>query len=103
VSQRLIPRADGTGRVPAVEIMVNTGRVAERIIDPHKAGDSLGEVVADGEYYGMQTFDQSLLGIYSEGLVELREALAASTSPHDLRLMIEQYTMTQASEKATAG
>ena len=48
----------------------------------------------------MQTFDQSLLGIYGEGLVELREALAASTSPHDLRLMIEQFTMRQASEQA---
>jgi Tfp pilus assembly ATPase PilU len=50
----------------------------------------------------MQTIDQSLHNIYREGLIELREALAASTSPHDLRLMIEQFTMTQASEEQAA-
>jgi Tfp pilus assembly ATPase PilU len=50
----------------------------------------------------MQTFDQSLLGLYKQGLIELREALAASTTPHDLRLMIEQYTMEEAAEKAAA-
>ena len=51
----------------------------------------------------MQTFDQSLLSIYGEGLIDLREALAASTSPHDLRLMIEQFTMHQAAQPAATG
>ncbi|HEY2332357.1 MAG TPA: PilT/PilU family type 4a pilus ATPase [Acidimicrobiales bacterium] len=90
VSQRLIPRADGDGRVPAVEILINTGRVAERIIDPHKAGDSLGEVVADGEYYGMQTFDQSLLRLYREGHIDLRTALEGATNASDLRVAIQR-------------
>jgi twitching motility protein PilT len=90
VSQRLIERADGEGRVPAVEVLVNTGRVAERIIDPHKAGDSLGEVVADGEYYGMQTFDQSLLRLYRDGLIDLRTTLESATNPSDLRVAIQR-------------
>jgi Tfp pilus assembly ATPase PilU len=51
----------------------------------------------------MQTFDQSLLGLYKQGLIELREALASSTTPHDLRLMIEQFTMEEAAHQAAAG
>ena len=90
VSQRLIPRALGHGRVPAVEIMINTGRVAERIIDPGKSGDSLYEVVADGEYYGMQTFDQSLLRLYKDGQIDLRTALEGATNPSDLRVAIQR-------------
>jgi twitching motility protein PilT len=90
VSQRLIPRALGHGRVPAVEIMINTGRVAERIIDPNKSGDSLYEVVADGEYYGMQTFDQSLLRLYKDGQIDLRTALEGATNPSDLRVAIQR-------------
>jgi twitching motility protein PilT len=101
VSQRLVERRNG-GRVPAVEILVATGRILDKIVNADETHE-IEQIIAEGEYYGMQTFDQSLLSIYGEGLVELREALAASTSPHDLRLMIEQYTMTQASERATAG
>jgi twitching motility protein PilT len=89
VSQRLVRSLRG-GRVPAVEILVNTGRVAERIIDPGKAGDSLAEVVADGEYYGMQTFDQSLLRLYREGTIGVRTALEGATSPSDLRVAIRR-------------
>jgi len=51
----------------------------------------------------MQTFDQSLLGLYRNGTIDLREAIAASTTPHDLRLMIEQFTMELAAEQAAAG
>jgi len=90
VSQRLVPRADGTGRIPAVEVLVNTGRVYERIVDPDAAGDSIDEIVADGEYYGMQTFDQSLLALHRDGLVGLREAMAAATSPSDLRVAMQR-------------
>jgi twitching motility protein PilT len=90
VSQRLVERADGHGRVPAIEILVNTGRVAERIIDPHKSGDSLEEVVADGDYYGMQTFDQSLLRLYRAGQITLRTALEGATNPSDLRVAIQR-------------
>ena len=102
VCQRLVPTADGEGRVPALEVMVANGRIQQCITDPGLTHE-MGEIIADGEYYGMQTFDQSLLALYGEGLVELREALAASTSPHDLRLMIEQHTMAAAARQTAAG
>ena len=59
ICQRLIPRADGKGRVPALEIMVVNGRIQQAILDPVQTSD-IDEIMADGEYYGMQTFDQSL-------------------------------------------
>jgi twitching motility protein PilT len=101
VSQRLVERRGG-GRVPAVEILVATGRIFDKIVNPDETHE-IEQIIAEGEYYGMQTFDQSLLNIYGDGLVDLRDALAASTSPHDLRLMIEQFTMNQAAQPATAG
>ena len=57
VSQRLVAKADGKGRVPAVEVLVNTGRVFDRIVDPATT-DQIIDVIAEGEFYGMQTFDQ---------------------------------------------
>ena len=54
VSQRLVPKADGKGRVPAVEVLVNTGRVFDRLVDPEQT-DSIVDVIADGGFYGMQT------------------------------------------------
>jgi twitching motility protein PilT len=88
ISQRLLPRADGRGRVPAVEVMVGTGRVAERIADPDRTKE-LEEVIADGSFYGMQTFDQSLLALYERGAINRRDALSAATHPHDLRLALD--------------
>ena len=88
VSQRLVRRAHGDGRVPAVEILINTGRVFERIVDPDAAGDSIEEIMADGEFYGMQTFDQALLSMHRSGVISLREAMAAATSPSDFRVML---------------
>jgi twitching motility protein PilT len=90
VSQRLLERADGSGRVPAVEVLVNTGRVAERIIDPDLSGESLPEILEGGDYYGMQSFDQALLALYRDGVVGLREAMATATSPSDLRVALQQ-------------
>jgi twitching motility protein PilT len=101
VSQRLVEKRQG-GRVPAVEVLVATGRVFDKIVNPDETHE-IEEIIAEGEYYGMQTFDQSLLGLYRAGLVELREALTASTKPHDLRLMIEQFTMEEAAQQAAAG
>jgi twitching motility protein PilT len=101
VSQRLVEKRDSTGRVPAVEVLVATGRVFDKVVNPDETHE-IEEIIADGEYYGMQTFDQSLLGLYKRGLIDLREALAASSRPHDLRLMIEQFTMAQATETAGA-
>jgi twitching motility protein PilT len=90
VSQRLVPKADGTGRVPAVEVLVNTGRIFDRIVDPDVPGESLRELVAAGDYYGMQTFDQALLKLYADGRVTLRDALATATNPSDLRVALQQ-------------
>src|SRR5438067_9923453 len=59
VCQRLVPRADGEGRVAVLEVMVANGRIAQCIAEPEKGGE-ISEIIADGEYYGMQTFDQHL-------------------------------------------
>ncbi|MCU1429713.1 MAG: Tfp pilus assembly protein pilus retraction ATPase PilT [Actinomycetia bacterium] len=99
VSQRLVECRAGTGRVPAVEVLVATGRVFDKIVNSDETHE-IEEIIAEGEYYGMQTFDQSLLSLYKRGAIDLREALAASSRPHDLRLMIEQFTMAQANEAA---
>ena len=90
VSQRLVAHASGEGRVPAVEILVNTGRVFDRIVDPDAPGDTIDMIMADGEFYGMQTFDQSLLALHRAGTIGLREAMAAATSPSDLRVALQR-------------
>jgi twitching motility protein PilT len=87
VSQRLLERADGLGRVPAVEVMLNTGRVYERILDPEQTA-TISDVVAESGYDGMQTFDQSLLALVREGLVAEADAKAVATNPHDFTLAI---------------
>jgi twitching motility protein PilT len=89
LSQRLVPRADGRGRVPAVEVMVMNGRIRERIMKPEATGE-LGDLIAEGDYYGMQTFDQSLLRLVLDGLVSEEDAKEASTNPHDLTLALKQ-------------
>jgi twitching motility protein PilT len=89
VSQRLV-ECSGGGRAAAIEVLVATGRVFDKIANPDETHE-IEEIIADGEYYGMQTFDQSLLALYQRGVIDLREAMAASSHPHDLRLMIEQY------------
>jgi len=88
ISQRLVPAAAG-GLIPAAEVLVNTGRVAERIADPQTTAE-IHEVIAEGGYYGMRTFDQSLLQLVLDGAVEMREALQASSHPHDFQLMLQQ-------------
>ena len=75
--------------VPSHEILVNTGRIAERIADPDKTAE-IHDVIADGGYYGMITFDQSVLQLVKDGVVTPEAALAASTNPHDLQLQFQQ-------------
>ena len=89
ISQRLVPRADGAGRAVAIEAMLVTGRIADRIIDPDSPGDSIEEQIADGDYHGMQTFDQSLFGLVKNGEVSLNTALAAASNAHDFRVALE--------------
>jgi twitching motility protein PilT len=89
ISQRLIPLASGTGRAVAIEAMVVNGRIAERIINPDAPGDTIEEQIADGDYQGMQTFDQSLFTLMKNGAISLHSALAAATNPHDFRVALE--------------
>jgi hypothetical protein len=87
VSQRLVRTADGKGRVACCEIMVMTGRVRDMILDPQLTGQ-LPEVIAEGVYYGMQTFDQHLLQHLQAGRVTMEDAMRVATSPHDFKLMV---------------
>ncbi len=88
VCQRLVPTLDG-GRVPALEILVNTGRVAERISDPDKTHE-LKDVIREGDYYGMITFDQCLLNLVKDGRVSVEEAFKAVSNQHDFSLALQQ-------------
>jgi twitching motility protein PilT len=86
--QRLMPRAEG-GRVPAVEIMINTGRTADLIADPLRTA-GIQDLIREGEFYGMQTFDQSLLRLVLGGMVLIPDALDSASNRHDFQLNLEQ-------------
>jgi twitching motility protein PilT len=87
ISQRLVRTPDGAGRVAVCEIMRMTGRARDMIMDPEQTG-RLREVIAEGEYYGMQTFDQALLHHHQAGRVSMEDALRVATSPHDFKLLV---------------
>jgi twitching motility protein PilT len=87
VSQRLVPTADGLGRIASCEILRMTGRVRDMIVNPEETG-RLHEVIAEGAYYGMQTFDQALLAHVQAGRVAMDQALKAATHPHDFKLLV---------------
>ena len=90
--QRLIPRCDMPGRVPAVEILVNKGAVRECIMDPNKLVD-LPQLMEQGAVqYGMQTFDQSIMRLYKQGMVSFEEAMANASNPDDLDLRLKGIT-----------
>jgi twitching motility protein PilT len=89
ICQRLVPRADGEGRCVTMEICINTGRIAEAIADPDKTSLISG-LIAEGSYYGMQTFDQHLVALIRDGVVTLEAAMGASTNPHDLTVELRR-------------
>jgi twitching motility protein PilT len=88
ICQRLVPDVSG-GLAPTHEILVNTGRIAERIADAEKTAE-IHDVIAEGDYYGMMTFDQSLLSLVKAGTVTIENALTASSRPHDFQLQLQQ-------------
>ena len=89
VSQRLVPRADGQGMVPAVEVLLNTALVRDIIKDPARSPRELTDAMAKGHAtYGTQTFDQSLMSLYREDLITYEEAIAQATNPDDLALQV---------------
>jgi twitching motility protein PilT len=87
ISQRLVPTPDGDGRVATCEVLRMTGRVRDMILNPDETG-RLPEVISEGGYYGMQTFDQALLAHVQAGRVSMEEALKAATHPHDFKLLV---------------
>jgi twitching motility protein PilT len=95
ISQRLARTTDG-GRVAVVEVLVNTARIADCILNPEETG-KITEALERGEYYGMQTFDQCLIGLIAEGRVAEDDAMHHVSSPQNFKLMLEstraQYGM----------
>ena len=89
VSQRLLPRKDSRGRIPAIEVLVMNGRVRDLILNADQT-HMIHDIVAESAFYGMQTFDQALLSLYRSGLVELDECLAAATNQHDFQIALKQ-------------
>jgi twitching motility protein PilT len=89
ISMRLVPRMDGKGRVPAVEVLIATATIKDCILDPDKT-KSIADVVAQGTiHYGMQTFDQSLFNLYKSGLISYEEALRRASNPDDFALKVK--------------
>jgi twitching motility protein PilT len=94
ISQRLVNRADGKGRVPAVEVMLGTARIRE-CIDNEDKSKQIPEAIAQGYVaYGMQTFDQSLMQLYTKKLITYDEAMRQSTNPDDFALKVSGISST---------
>jgi twitching motility protein PilT len=89
ICQRLVPRADGEGRCVAMEVCVNTGRVADAIVDSDKTS-TITSLIAEGSFYGMQSFDQHLVALIRDGVITLEAAMLASTNPHDLTVELRR-------------
>lgn len=89
ISMRLVPRQDGKGRVPAVEILIATATIKDCVLDPDKT-KLISDVIAQGAiHYGMQTFDQSLFHLYKANLISYEEAIRRATNPDDFALKVK--------------
>ncbi len=88
VGQRLIRTKDGKGRAAACEVMITTGRIRDFIMDPDQTGQ-IQTAISEGEYYGMQTFDQALLKLIEQDRVNYGEALQVASRPQDFKLMVQ--------------
>jgi twitching motility protein PilT len=101
VSQRLVKRADGSGRVAAMEIMINSPQIRE-LIQEGKTSSIEKAMASSGDYYRMQTFNQSLAKLVNDRTISEAEAMAVSTSPNDLKLLLKGVTSGRVgSEKLT--
>ncbi len=88
ISQRLVRRKDNRGRVPAVEVLVCNQRVKDMIADPARSAN-IPQVIEEGEAYGMQTFDQSLMKLFRDGFISREEAIANCSNQHDFQLRLQ--------------
>ena len=94
LSLRLVPRADGMGRVPAAEVLISTAYIRECIENKEKTKYIREQIALGTSQYGMQTFDQSLFQLYKSGLITLDEALKRATNPDEFRLKIQGVQFT---------
>jgi twitching motility protein PilT len=105
ISMRLIPRMDGQGRVPAVEVMITTPYLQECIADKDKTGLIRDAITAGVSQYGMQTFDQSIYQLYRDGYISFEQGMKYSSNPDNfkLRVMGIQSTLDIATEEMEKG
>ena len=89
ICQRLVPRSDDRGRCLAVEICVNTGRIADAIADQDKTSQ-ITELIAEGGFYGMQTFDNHLVQLIRDGVVSINDGMSVASNPHDLTVELRR-------------
>src|SRR5437763_2084724 len=89
ISQRLIPKTDGKGRAPAVEVMISTAFIRDCIVDKDKTHLIPSAIAAGTSQYGMQTFDQSIFGLFEQGLVSYEEALRWATNVNEFKLRVQ--------------
>jgi len=89
ISQRLVPRADGQGRVPAVEVLISTPFIRDCIVDKEKTHLIQSAIAAGTSQYGMQTFDQSLLGLLRRSLITYEEALHWASNVDEFKLHVQ--------------
>jgi twitching motility protein PilT len=94
ISQRLIPRMDGNGRAAAVEVMVSTPFIRDCIVDKEKTHMIAGAIAQGTSQYGMQTFDQSIFGLYCQGLVSYDEALRWASNVDEFKLKVQGISTT---------
>jgi len=94
VAQRLLPRADGLGRVPAVEVMIATAFIRDCIIDKDRTAQIHGAIASGTSQYGMQTFDQSIFHLYQQGFVTVEEALRWASNVDEFKLKIQGISTT---------
>jgi twitching motility protein PilT len=94
IAQRLMPRADGLGRVPAVEVMIGTPFIRDCIVDKDKTSLIRGAIAAGTSQYGMQTFDQSIFGLYEQRFVTLDEALRWASNVDEFKLKVQGIATT---------
>jgi twitching motility protein PilT len=94
ISLRLLPRADGIGRVPAAEVLISTAYIRDCIENKEKTKFIREQISLGTSQYGMQTFDQSLFQLYKSGLVTLDEALKRATNPDEFRLKLQGVQFT---------
>ena len=94
ISLRLVPRADGIGRVPASEVLISTAYIRECIENKEKTKYIREQIALGTSQYGMQTFDQSLFQLYKSGLITLEDALQRATNPDEFKLKIHGVQFT---------